>query len=115
MTGMTESVANLLTAMTRAMDVGTVEVHDVILHARDGATTGATMTGDVTAGVTTGSATRVGGPKTIGGGITIGATDEATTVGVIAVTDAIDSCVEFKIGIAGGKLSQLRDINAGPS
>jgi hypothetical protein len=97
------------------MDVGTAEVHDVILHAGDGATTDVTMTGDVTAGATIGSATRDGGPATIGGGTTTGAIDGATTVGVIDVTVAIDSRGEFRIGIAGGKLSQLRDINAGPT
>ena len=97
------------------MAVGTAEVHDVILHAGDGATTGVTMPGEAIAGATIGSATRVGGPATIDGGMTIGAIDGATTVGVIDVTVAIDSCVEFIIGIVGGKLSRLRDINAGPS
>ena len=115
MTGITESVANLLTVTTLAMDVGTVEVHDVILHDGDGATTDVTMTGDGTAGATIDSGTPAGGPATIAGGTTTGVIEGATTGGVIDVTVAIDLCVEFRIGIVGAKLSQLRDTNAGPS
>ena len=98
----------------RAMDVGTVADHDAIRHVGDGATTDVMMIGDAIAGGTD-WAIGVGGPSTTVGEMTTGAIGGATTVGVIDVTVAIDSCAEFIIGIAGDKLSQLRDMNAGPS
>jgi hypothetical protein len=117
---MTGSVANLLTAMTRAMGAGTVVARDVILHDGAGVMIVVTMTGDATGGATIDSAIRVGGPETIVGETTTGAIDGVTTAGVIDATVAIDLCVEFRIGIAGDKLSQLRQAvpiaghNAGP-
>ena len=95
--GTTESVASLSTATTHAMDVGTVEVHDVIHRDGTGATTiDGTMTGG---GATIASATHVGGPATIDGETTSGAIDGARTVGAIDVTAAIDLFVGFNIGI----------------
>ncbi len=109
------SVADLLTVMTRATAAGTDEDHDAIHPDGRGAITiVGTTTGDGIDGETTVRATRAGGPETIVGETTTGAIDGAITGGVINVTVAIVLCDEFKIGIAGDKSSQSRDMNAGP-
>ena len=106
---MTGNVANLLIAMTRGMAVGTAEVHAGILRDGPGATTDVTTTGDVIAGATIDSVTRVGGYATTGGRTMTGGTDGTITGGATDVTVVIDLCGVLKFGIAGDKLSQLRD------
>ena len=95
--------------MTRGMAVGMDEAHDGILRYGPGATTDVTTTGDVIAGATIDFVTRVGGYVTIGGKTTTGAIAGATTGCAIDETVAIDLCGVLKFGIAGNKLSQLRD------
>ena len=95
--------------MTRETAVGTDVAHDGIRRHGPGATTGVTTTGDVIAGATIDFATLVGGHVTIGGETTTGTIGGATTAGDIDETIAIDLCAVLKFGIAGDKLSQLRD------
>ena len=95
--------------MTRGMAVGTGEGHDGILRDGPGVTTGVTTTGDVIAGATIDFVTRVGGYATIGGTITTAVIGGPTTGGDTDETIAIDLCGVLKFGIAGDKLSQLRD------
>ena len=95
--------------MTRGMAVGTAEAHAGILRDGPGATTGVTTTGDVIAGATIDIVTRVGGYATTVGRTMTGATGGATTGGVIDLIVAIDLCGVLRFGIAGNKLSQLRD------
>jgi len=91
--------------MTRGMAVGMGEAHDGNLRDGPGAITGVTTTGDVIAGATIDIVTRVGGYATTGGRTTTGAIG-----GAIDATVGIDLCDVLKFGIAGGKLSQLRDM-----
>lgn len=109
MIGMTKNVANLLIAMTRGMAVGTAEAHAGILRDGPGAITDVTTTGDVIGGATIDIVTRVGGYATTGGRTMTGATDGPITGGAIDATVVIDLCGVLKFGIAGDKLSQLRD------
>ena len=92
--------------MTRGMAVGMGEAHDGILRDGPGVTTGVTTSGDVIAGETIETATHVGGRATT----TTGATGGTTTGGEIDALLAIDLCGVLKFGIAGNKLSQLRDV-----
>ena len=108
--GMTASVANLLTAMTRGMAGGMDEAHAVTLRDGPGAITDVTTTGAVIAGATIDFATRVGGPVTIDGEIMTGAIGGVTTGGENDETVAIDLCGVLKFGIVGDKLSQMRDV-----
>ena len=85
------------------------EVHDGILRYRPGATTDVTTTGDVIAGATIDLVTRVGGHATIDGRTTTDAIGGPIPGGVIDATVEIDLCGVLKFGIAGVKLSQLRD------
>ena len=113
MTGMTESGAGLLTAMMRAMAAGTAEVHGVNGDGPGATTIVGTMIGDAIDGATV-AETRVGGHETTAGETTTGVTDGATTAGAIdgsvTSTVVIALSVVRKIGIAGVKLSQLRDM-----
>jgi hypothetical protein len=84
------------------------EARDGILPYGPGATTDVTTTGDGIAGATIDLVTRVGGYATIGGRTTTGATG-----GAIDETVAIDLCDVLRFGIAGDKLSQLRDNDPG--
>lgn len=93
--------------MTREMAVGMGEAQDGILRFGPRVTTGVTTTG-VIAGATTDFVTRVGGYATINGRTTT-AVGGATTGGDIDETAAIALCGVLKFGIAGDKLSQLRD------
>ena len=95
--------------MTRGMGVGMDKAHDAILRYGPGGTTGVTRTGDVIAGATTELVTRVGGYGTIRGRTTTGLIAGATTGGDIEETVAIDLCGVLKFGIAGDRVSQLRD------
>ena len=95
--------------MTRGMAVGMDEAHGGILRYGPGATTDATMTGDAIGGGTIDFATRAGGYATIGGRTTTGVTGGTRTGGAIDETLAIDMCGALKFGIAGNRLSQLRD------
>ena len=88
---------------------GMGEVHDGILRYRPGATPDVTTTGDVIAGATIDLVTRVGGHATIDGRTTTVAIDGPIPGGVIDATVEIDLCGVLKFGIAGVKLSQLRD------
>ena len=95
--------------MTRGMAVGMDVAHDGILRDGPGAITDVTTIGDAIAGATIDFVTRVGGYATTGGRTTTGAIGGATTVGDIDEIVAIDLCGVLKFGIAGDKLSQLRD------
>src|SRR5688572_6267630 len=95
--------------MTPAMAVGMEEAHDAILRDGPGATTEVTTTGGAIAGATIDFVTRVGGYATTGGTITTGVIGGPTTGGDIDETVAIDLCGVLKFGIAGDRLSQLRD------
>lgn len=88
--GTTESVANLLTAMTRGMAVGTDVVPDEILRDGPGETIGGTTTGAVTVGAITRPGIPVGGHAITDGETTTGAINGATTGGVIDATVARD-------------------------
>ena len=85
------------------------EAHDGIPRDGPGARIDVTMTGGVIAGATIDSATRVGGYGTTGGKTTTDVIGGPTTGGDIDETVGNGSFGVLKFGIAGDKLSQLRD------